>query len=84
MIEADAICYVGHATIGVAMFTFLNDAMSFTMRCFPILNDAIFRQFEKNKLAKLRRHASEVHFAKILDKYTLGLAFKPSYTFSST
>ena len=31
------------------MFTFLNDAMFFTMRCFPILNDAIFRRFlEKN------------------------------------
>ena len=31
------------------MFTFLNDAMFLTMRCFPILNDAIFRRCsEKN------------------------------------
>ena len=31
------------------MFTFLNNAMFFTMRCFPILNDAIFSRFlEKN------------------------------------
>ena len=34
-----------------------------------------------NKLAKLRRHASRVHFAKILVGYVLELAFKPSYTF---
>ena len=34
-----------------------------------------------NKLAKLRRHASRVHFAEILVGYVLELAFKPSYTF---
>ena len=34
-----------------------------------------------HKLAKLRRHASRVHFAKILVGYGLGRAFKPSYTF---
>ena len=31
---------VASPQLGWAMFTFLNDAMFFTMRCFPILNDA--------------------------------------------
>ena len=31
------------------MFTFLNDAMFFTMRCFPILNDVIYRRCLKKK-----------------------------------
>ena len=36
--------------VGVAMFTFLNEAMFFTMQCFPILNDVIFRRCLKNVL----------------------------------
>ena len=32
------------------MFTFLNDAMFFTMRCFPILNDVIFRRCLKKNI----------------------------------
>ena len=38
------------AAQGWAMFTFLNDAMFFTMRCFPILNDVIFRRCLKKNI----------------------------------
>ena len=36
--------------VGVAMFTFLNEAMFFTMQCFPILNDVIFRRCLKKNI----------------------------------
>ena len=55
------------------MFTFLSDAMFFTMQCFPILNDVIFRQclkktptsmfltmFNKNQNTVLTMHISDV------------------------
>ena len=35
---------------GWAMFTFLNNAMFFTMRCFPILNNVIFRRCLKKNI----------------------------------
>ena len=60
--------------LGWAMFTFLNDAMFSTMRCFPILDDAIFRRcsekktltsmfltmFEKTQNIMLTMHISDV------------------------
>ena len=41
---------VGRSGVGVGDVHFLNDAMFFTMQCFPILNDAIFRRFFKKNI----------------------------------
>ena len=52
------------------MFTFLNDAMFLTMRCFPILNDVIFRGCSEKNIdldvfydvwKKLKHHARDAY-----------------------